>query len=148
MTQSTRKAQPPPDRRAINGIQVMFAAILAIALILTINFSSRIADNRAFQEVYARVQTEIDNLGVEQERLTALRDYSMGDAYVEAWANAEGKMVRPGEVLVIPVPMGNSIENAPTASVDLAEVRTAPDEIAPWQVWWALFFDNPPPDLR
>lgn len=147
MAQSKRKNTPNRSRQ-INSIQIMFAAILAIGLILTINFSSRITESRSSQEVYARVQNEIDALREEQAELTALRDYVLSDAYVEAWANADGKMVRPGEVLVVPVPSGASVEVTPQAPTTFAEIQTLPEETESWELWWALFFDDAPPDLR
>lgn len=135
------------SRRAgqVSGVQVMFAAILSIGLILAINFSSRIADGQPLQEAYNHVSAEINSLQTEQARLTAQRDYVLSDAYVEQWAHADGKMVRPGEVLVVPVPSG--VEIAPTATPSVEEVRPVPQEIQPWSLWWQIFFDSPPPQL-
>jgi cell division protein FtsB len=131
----------------ISGVQVMFAAILSIGLILAINFSTRIAAGQPLQEAYNRVSTEITTLKQEQSRLTAQRDYVLSDAYVESWARADGKMVRPGEVLVIPVPSGADVNVTPTPSVNSEDVRTTPDQLQPWVLWWQIFFDSPPPKL-
>ena len=49
-----------------------------------------------------------------------------------------------GEVLVIPVPSGASIEQSPTPTA-FVEVETKPPEPDPWSIWWAVFFDSPPP---
>ena len=131
----------------ISGVQVMFAAILSIGLILAINFSTRISAGQPLQEAYNRVQTEIAELQAEQADLTALRNYVRSDAYVEQWARDDGKMIRPGEVLVVPVPSGRSIEATPAPQVSFEDVRTTPDEPEPWMLWWQLFFDNLPPDF-
>ncbi|NWF68975.1 MAG: septum formation initiator family protein [Chloroflexi bacterium] len=141
--------QPRRSGSPLSGLQVMFAALLAISLILAINFTSRIAANQPLQEALQRVRAEIAQLRTEQSALIEERDYVQSDAYVESWARSEGKMIRPGEVLVIPVPAGGS---ATTAAVDTTAtpsvpVQTTPEQPAPWMLWWALFFDTPPPSF-
>ena len=44
----------------ISGVQVMFATILSVGLILAINFSSRISEGQPIQEAYHRVLDEIE----------------------------------------------------------------------------------------
>ncbi len=131
----------------ISGVQVMFAAILSIGLILAINFSTRISAGQPLQAAYNRVQDEIEQLQAEQVDLTALRDYGRSDAYVERWARDDGKMIRPGELLIIPVPSGRSLEPTPDAQVSIGDVRTTPNDPQSWMLWWQLFFDSPPPDF-
>ena len=146
---ATPKPQNAPQRKRggqASSIQIMFAAILAIALILAINFSSRIAATQPLQQTYDEVSAEIERLRVEQGNLISERDYVRSDAYVEAWARDEGKLVRPGEVLVIPVPSAVDVDTTP-ADAPLIEVETSPPQSEPWVVWWALFFDTAAPDL-
>jgi cell division protein FtsB len=131
----------------ISGVQVMFAAILSIGMILAINFSTRITAGQPLQEAYDRVSKEIGDLQTEHDRLTSQRDYVLSDAYVEQWARADGKMVRPGDVLVVIVPTGIDAEATPEPQVSLDDVRTAPDENPPWVLWWQIFFDAPPPGI-
>jgi cell division protein FtsB len=130
----------------LSGVQVMFAAILAIGLLLAINFSSRIAAGQPLQEAYDRVQAEIEALRQEQGRLIAERDYALSDSYVERWARDEGKMVREGEVLIIPVPITDNTQPTPTIVPSVA-VETTPPPPEPWRVWWALFFETAPPEF-
>jgi hypothetical protein len=146
--QEKRKREERSRGGQISGVQVMFAAILSIGLILAINFSARIAAGQPLQEAYHRVRVEIDSLREEQERLTTQRDYVLSDAYVERWARDDGKMVRSGEVLVVPVPSGAEIDVTPAPEVSLEQVRTTPDQVQPWVLWWQIFFDSPPPNLR
>ncbi len=147
-----QQPQPPQKKRKRNeqlsSVQVMFAAILAVGLLLAINFSSRITAGQPLQEAYNRAVDEIERLQQEQQVLLAERDYVQSDVFVELWARDEGKMVRPGEVLVVPVPAVNSLpqpEANPTQSVPVQTTLRRPEN---WQVWWALFFDAPPPDLE
>lgn len=132
----------------LSGLQVMFAAILAIGLLLAINFSSRITAGQPLQEAYQRVQVEIEVLKREQADLITRRDFVQSDAYVEQWARSEGAMIRPGEVLVYPVPAaGAEIAPTPVPVGPSVPVQTMPPQPEVWQVWWALFFDSPPPEF-
>jgi cell division protein FtsB len=141
---------PPPAttrRRAqLSGVQITFAMIVAFGLILAINFSGRIAASQPLEEVYNGVQTEIAALEREQATLVAQRDFSQSDAYVEQWSRSEGKMVRDGEVLVIPVPANRGVQPTPVP-VPTIPVQTSAPPPDNWMQWWALFFDAPPPDL-
>ena len=140
--------QIPTERKRGNqmsSLQVMFAAILAIGLLLAINFSSRITAGQPLHEAHARVETEIEQLRREQASLMAERDFVRSDAFVERWVRDEGKMVREGEVLVIPVPSASGLREDEQAQQLSVPVQTIPPRPDAWQVWWALFFDGPPP---
>lgn len=130
----------------LSGVQIMFAAILAIGLALAINLSSLINSARPLQEKYRQLADEIVRHERDQAALVVERDQAESDAYVESWARNEGKMVRPGEVLVVPVPSGLNIQPTPIPEPEIA-VETTPPEPQPWMLWWALFFDSPPPDI-
>ncbi|MBC7871373.1 MAG: hypothetical protein H7Y09_11090 [Chitinophagaceae bacterium] len=144
---SESKSRQDRLRGQLSGVQFMFAAILAIGMALGITLSSRIAASQPLQQFYENVETEIAGFRVEQGRLIAERDYAMDDAYVEQWARSDGKMFRPGEVLVVPVPLGaESLAPEPTP-LPLMDVETTPPKPEPWKLWWALFFDSPPPEF-
>jgi cell division protein FtsB len=143
---AAEKGKRPERKRTgqLSGLQIMFAAILAIGLILGLNFTSLIASGQPLQELYQQVNGEIDKLQQEQAALIQERDFAQSDAFVAQWARSEGKMVMPGEVLVVPVPSGEQAEATP-APEPTVEIETRPPEPEPWQVWWAMFFDSPPP---
>ncbi len=130
----------------LSGVQIMFAAILAIGLFLAIGLSQRITAGQPLQDAYERVEGEIAVLQQEQAALMATRDYVQSDAFVERWARDEGKMIRTGEVLIIPVPSGASVEPTPIPEPQVP-VETSPPEPEPWMLWWALFFDSMPPQF-
>lgn len=125
----------------------MFAVILAVVLILAINFSSRITAAQPLQEAFVRVDSEIEQLQSEHARLSALRDYVMSDAYVERWAHDDGKMMRPGEILYVPVPSGVTVAESVPPPVVLAAIETTEQRTETWEMWWNLFFDEPPPEF-
>ncbi len=147
---NTTPPETPQRRRArtLSGTQVMFAIILAIGLMLAINFSSRVSADRQLSGILNAVEREIETLRIEQGGLIKRLDYVNNDAYVGAWARSEGRMVREGEVLVQLSPSNNpTLNNNPlevTTPTLEANVRQQND---PWQLWWSLFFDAPPPSF-
>jgi cell division protein FtsB len=143
--------QPPTTRKRkdqLSSLQVMFAAILAIGLLLAINFSSRITAGQPLLEARERAASEIERLKREQAQLLVERDYARSDAFVQQWARNDGKMVREGEILVVPVPAGSAATQVETVNEPRVPVETTPPRPETWQVWWALFFDVPPPDFE
>lgn len=143
----TPPPKPKTDRKRtgqLSGLQIMFAAILAIGLILGLNFTSLVAAGQPLRQLYQQVTGEIDRLENEQSDLIKERDYVQSDSYVEAWARDEGKMVRPGEVLIVPVPSTSSLQATPVPQPEVLP-QTTPPQAENWQLWWSLFFDSPPP---
>lgn len=142
--------QLPSERKRgdqLSSMQVMFATILAVGLLLAINFSSRITAGQPLQAAHARVESEIAQLRREQADLIAERDFVRSDAFVESWARDEGKMVRPDEHLIVPVPSTSSLSQDAPAQEPPVPIQTLPPRPQSWQVWWALFFDSPPPNF-
>jgi len=133
-------------RQQLSSMQIVFAAILSIGLLLVINLSGRIARGQQMDAERARLQATISVLEAQQIGLRKERDYAESDAKVEQWAHSDGKMVREGEVLVIPIP-GREPEIAPTATPPAALVRAAAEEDKEpsWHLWWQLFFEGDPP---
>ncbi len=142
---STPSNGTPRNNSQVSGLQIVFASILAIGLLLGINFSSRIADGQRIQRDRSQLEIEIATLEAEQAALQQDLAYVRGDEYVASWARDEGKMVRENEVLVIPVPAGVPLPT-PTPvppPVELFEADTI--AVDNWRLWWALFLDGDPP---
>jgi len=146
----TGAQSPLPPRRKprqqLSSMQIVFAAILSIGLLLVINLSGRIARGQQMEAERIRLQATIDVLLEEQSALRKERDYAESDAKVEQWAHSDGKMVREGEVLVIPIP-GREPEVTPTATppAELAQAEADDDRQPTWRLWWQLFFEGDPP---
>jgi hypothetical protein len=133
-------------RPQVSSMQIVFGSILAISLLLAINFSGRIAAGRSISAERGVLENLI---ATEQYRATQLHNefnYVMSDGFVNQWARGEGKMIKINEVLIVPVP-GNS---TPVPTATPFAPLDAPDEEAStnWQLWWQLFFDTIPPDLN
>ncbi len=127
-------------------MQLIFAAILSIGLLLVINFSGRIARGQQMEVERKRLQATITVLETQQVELLKELDYASHDASVEHWAQTEGKMVRDGEILVIPIPAG-VVEPTPAVVIPAAAAATPESEPQSpnWHLWWNLFFDGDPP---
>jgi hypothetical protein len=117
-----------------------------VGLMLAVNFSSRIVADRSLRDVQQTVVEEIDTLKRDQSELIARLEYVKSDAYVEEWAHSEGKMVREGEILVFPVPSTYATPVPVIVGSDVPLQTTLPRP-ENWQVWWAMFFDAPPPNF-
>lgn len=130
--------------RQLTSIQLMLAIALSIGLVLALNFSSRINLDRDLARIHAEFSREIDSLLVRQEQLIAELDYVKSDAYVEYWARDEGKMIREGEFLILPQSVG-AADDEPSPPRRWVEFQTTQPEPKNWELWWALFFDEPPP---
>lgn len=122
----------------------MFAVIIAIGLMLAINFSTRILADRDLQTIKTTVENEIEDLRREQSELISERNFAQSDDYVALWARSEGRMIREGEILVVPVPLRSTLE-IQSSPIELAEAETSLPRPENYQLWWSLFFDSEPP---
>ncbi|MBN1565055.1 MAG: septum formation initiator family protein [Anaerolineae bacterium] len=145
------RTTPPPSRpprrrqQQITSLQIVFALILSIGLLLVINFSGRIARGQQMEEERQRLQATVTVLEAQKIELQQEYDYAASDASIEHWAHTEGKMVREGEILVIPVPAGIT-EPTPVPPAPILIATPIPEPETPnWQLWWNLFFDGDPP---
>ncbi len=133
--------------RRFSIAQILIAVILTLGLLLSLNFSSRIQLDRELQTIHAEVLAEIANLEIEKQALGEELKYVKSDAYVEYWARDDGKMIREGEVLIVPQGYRAS-DVEPAADLQLVEFVTTEAQPDNWELWWALFFDGEPPQLK
>ena len=142
--QAPTESVQPQLRRRISGVQLLLAVLLTVGLLLALNFSSRMQLDRELQAIHDGVVAEIDALISQQQDLIDELNYVKSDAYVEFWARDEGKMIRDGEILILPQSDPASAP-APGPDLQLFEFVTSPPKPQNWELWWSLFFDGPPP---
>lgn len=142
MPVASRRRERPQQ---ITSVQIVFALLLSIGLLLVINFSGRIARGQQMEAERQRLQATIDVLERERLELLRARDYAASDASVEEWAHREAKMVREGEVLVIPIPGNLTMPTAPPPAPVYLPTPVPEPQIPGWRLWWNLFFDGDPP---
>jgi len=144
-TPSTPVKRPLSPKGQISSMQIVFGSILAISLLLAINFSGRIAAGRRIEAERDNLMRDISTLQARATDMNGQLKYVNSDAFIEEWARKEGKMVKGDEVLVIPVPGRNTPQPAPTPFVPVAAANDQPSQTQNWKLWWQLFLDSPPP---
>jgi len=141
---ATNSGEPRRSSRLLSNAQIVFSAIIAISLLLAISFSGRIAAGRKMETERDKL---VDTIGTLSAQATALKgeySYIQSDQFLDGWARGEGKMIKPNEVLVIPVPGRITPQPTPTPfRLDPAAQPAPPNDT--WALWWQLFFDGPLP---
>ena len=121
------ETKPPVSR-------LWLVLVIAAGILVLGDLNQRMADARQLEQDVGLLQTEVASLEAENGRLQTRVAEATSEAAVERWARSEGKMVRPGEVLVFPIaPTGMRLSPLPTPTPE-------PSLPSNWEVWWALFF--------
>lgn len=128
--------QPAARKRGLNISmpQVMLVVGVIAALSVIINFSSRIQAEQRISAEAANLRQEVTAMAATQAAQATELAYVQSDAYVMEWAHSEGRLVREGEVLVVPVPASTAAPTPPPQ----APAPDVPDSNL--QIWWDLFF--------
>ena len=144
--QSDRATQSDRAQRRrfpLTNLQIVMIVLIAIGGRLAIDFSQRIVEGQKKINEQHALEAEIDELEREQQRLEAEKAYYSSSGFVEAWSHDEGKMVRDGERIVVPL-----YEDTPEPTAQQTPTTSEQESAIPaWQVWWTLFFDTAPPFL-
>ncbi len=107
-------------------------AVAVIMFLLVMDLNSRLNELSRLSSQRDQAATVVAGL---EGTLTVLKtqvEYARSEGAVEEWAYSEGKMVRPGEQLVIPLsPPGTTPQPIliPTATVE---------PVQNWEIWMAL----------
>ena len=112
------------------------AVTVIAAVLLALGFNSRLTTIRQMRQDAARLKQAIATEETRQAGLKSYLDYIRSESYVEHWARVDAKMVKTGEVAVIPV--------APTVG-QIGSDSPAPAQ-APATIldeWWGLFWGEP-----
>ena len=118
--------------------QQIVAVVLLVAVVgVVVDFSQRLAASQRLVESAHVAASEVAQLERERAALETQVAYATTDAAVIAWAHEQGKMVRGGEVLVVPVVPTEAATPAPTP---MALPTPAPN----WSLWYSAFFENAP----
>jgi cell division protein FtsB len=128
-------------RLSLSNLQIILVLLLVLGGRLAIDFYNRIIEGQAKVNQQQKLEQEIQQLQSEQQTLEGQKTYFNSPAYIQAWAHSDGKMVLPGEKIVIPLYKGQPRPKQPI-------LPQAPAQPLPnWATWWSLFFDAPPPAL-
>ena len=123
----------------ISSGQFIAIIVATIALFMAVDFGRRMAAIYRLQREKARLEQEVAQEQARQEKLKAYKDYVQSDEFVEQWARTEGKMVKPGETPVVPVPVRTPTLSEKHPPGESQAMKGEPH----WREWWELFFGGP-----
>jgi cell division protein FtsB len=115
--------------------------LLGIAVLITMvsDFNQRTAEARRLSAERDQARAEVTRLSATKQALETAIAYATSDEAVYEWARQQGRMAQPGDnPVVVITPVGST--PVPTPVV----VKTQ-EPLQNWQVWLALFFDQPQP---
>ena len=120
-----------------NVILRRWVAVLILLMIvpLAISFNARLSTMRQMRQDERHLKQAVAVERVRQADLKSLLGYVSSDDCVEHWARVDARMVKPGEVSVIPVAPDNAQSNA-TAPAPIKPPLSILDE------WWTVFFET------
>ncbi len=107
-------------------------AVAVIMFLLVMDLNSRLNELSRLSTQRDQAATVVANLESTLSVLMTQVEYSRSEGAVEEWAYSDGKMVRPGEQLVIPLaPPGTTPQPVLAPTPTLAQVQN-------WEIWMAL----------
>jgi cell division protein FtsB len=114
--------------------RVAFYGIMLLLFLLLMSLSARVNELNQLTEQYQMMNTDVGALRATNAYLETEIAFAASDAAVDEYAREEGLMVKPGEVLMIPISPDN-----PTPEPEVKEVAAV--EVVPnWRIWYQLFF--------
>lgn len=109
---------------------------LIVIFFLLMGLSARFNELTKLTEQSNLMQTEVAALKITEYAIETQIAYATSEIAVEEYARESGYMVKPGEVLVVPL-SDNKITPTP---ITIPTVESEP--IPNWKIWYELFFSD------
>ncbi|MDX9953719.1 MAG: septum formation initiator family protein [Anaerolineae bacterium] len=130
----SKKSETPTIRR----ISWLVWGMMAVLMIMLISaFAHALTLNATLREKVATLEPLLEQQQDLNATLQAQLEYVQSDAYIEAWAQEQAGMARPGETLV--VPLAATMTPTPTPLPELTP-STPPASQPFWVQWWQALF--------
>jgi len=123
--------KPPFDFRKIT----IYIALVVLFFLL-MGLSTRFNELTKLTEQNNLMQTEVAALKITEYAIETQIAYATSEIAVEEYAREKGYMVKPGEVLVVPL-SDNKVTPTPIA-IPTIESQPIPN----WRIWYELFFSD------
>lgn len=137
MARTSKDHSAPPRRPPLTLLQLLALIGVGVGLLIAFNLNRQLAESQRLRDAADVAATEAAQLRAENAALQTQVAYATTDAAVIEWAHESGKLVQPGEVLVVPV--------IPTAEpTPVPPPPALPPPPPNWQLWWNLFFRAEP----
>lgn len=114
--------------------RLVFYGIMLLLFFLLMNLSARVNELNQLSDQYQFMDTNVSELRATNSILETKIAFATSDAAVDEYAREQGYMVKPGEILVIPI----SPENA-TPEPIVEPIKTV-EPLPNWRIWYQLFF--------
>ncbi len=114
------------------GVWIIILVILGILILGDLN--RRMGDARRIEQDAITLETQVAALATESVELQYNVDNAASEALVEDWAHSDARLVRDGEILVVPLPPPDA---TPSVQPGKGIVREPP---SPFEIWLALLF--------
>lgn len=109
---------------------------LLLSILLLMQFNQQMAGYHRMMNQLETVRFEGTAVMQTQEALVTRVAYAESTEAVEEWAYEQNRWVRPGETLIVPLPVGEPAPTPPAAPPPL------PTDLPNWRIWWELFFGD------
>jgi cell division protein FtsB len=109
---------------------------LVVIFFLLMGLSARYNELSKLSDQNNLMQTEVVALRITNSHIETQIGYATSEVAVEEYAREKGYMVKPGEVLIVPL---SSSELTPTPVLQpTVEHKPLPN----WKIWYELFFSD------
>jgi len=109
---------------------------LVVIFFLLMGLSARYNELSKLSDQNNLMQTEVVALRITNSHIETQIGYATSEVAVEEYAREKGYMVKPGEVLIVPL---SPSEITPTPVVQpTLETKSLPN----WEIWYELFFSD------
>ncbi len=109
---------------------------LVVIFFLLMGLSARYNELSKLSDQNNLMQTEVVALRITNSHIETQIGYATSEIAVEEYAREKGYMVKPGEVLIVPL---SSSELTPTPVLQpTVETKSLPN----WKIWYELFFSD------
>ena len=115
--------------------QVLILVGVVVGLLIMLDFNRRLAEAQRQVDSATQVGRQVAQLETEHAVLETQVAYATTDKAVIDWAHESGKLVQPGEVLVVPV-----LPTPQPTPVPAPALPPAPPP--PYTLWLGLFFES------
>ncbi len=119
--------------------QLVFIGALIVIMPLMVDINNRLYVIRQMKQEKSRLEQELEQLEAKNQALQAQLEFVQSAAYTEFWARTQARMALPGEVAVVPISDGQSVDGSTHLADDGAWQTGA---LSPAQAWYDLFFGS------
>mgnify|MGYP001308267485 CR=1 FL=1 len=120
----------------VNSKRYIFYSILLLLFLLLMGLSARVNELNQLTEQYQMMVTDVSALRATNSQLETQVAFASSDEAVDEYAREYGMMVKPEEILVIPIS-----PNKPTPTKEISQVVSV-ETVPNWKIWYQLFFAN------